>query len=138
MELRAEGLKGLTDDLDQRKDDLIEEVKEAKTKNEELKVSVKSKEEQLNKRLENTLKRDKNPDMKELIASEELVQQNNQELEKKLKEEQDKFDKFLGEEIRLTEDIRLAKEEHEEYKAHNENTDKEIEKLTKEIAERKK
>jgi len=73
--------------LDTKKDDLIEDVKDAKAKNEELKSQVKSKEEILNKKLYATMQRDKNPDMKELIASEELVKQNNEELEKKLKEE---------------------------------------------------
>jgi len=33
--------------------------------------------------------------MKELIASEELVKQNNEELDKKLQEEKKKFDDFL-------------------------------------------
>ena len=73
MELRAEGLKQLADDLDLKKDELVEEVKDAKAKNEELKVQMKSKEEILNKKLYATMQRDKNPDMKELLASEELV-----------------------------------------------------------------
>jgi len=55
LECKAEGLKQITDELDTKKDELIDEVKDARSKNEELKVSIKSKEEILSKKLHATL-----------------------------------------------------------------------------------
>lgn len=52
MEMKAEGLKTITEELESKKDELIDDVKDARAKNEELKVNIKSKEEILNKKLQ--------------------------------------------------------------------------------------
>mmetsp|Transcript_31024 Transcript_31024/g.42138 ORF Transcript_31024/g.42138 Transcript_31024/m.42138 type:complete len:197 (+) Transcript_31024:925-1515(+) len=138
MEMKAEGLKTITEELDTKKDDLIEEVKDARAKNEELRVNIKSKDEIMNKKLYATLQRDKDPDMKELIASEETIKLNNEDLDKKLLEEKKKRDDFLKQVIELDEKIRVATEDHKETQEHNTVTNKEIEELKKLIETRQK
>ena len=69
--------------------------------------------------------------MKELIAQEELVKQNNEDLDKKLAEEQKKFDDLKLKQINLTEKLRLGEEDLKETEAHNIVTNKDIDDLKK-------
>mmetsp|Transcript_10980 Transcript_10980/g.7656 ORF Transcript_10980/g.7656 Transcript_10980/m.7656 type:complete len:80 (+) Transcript_10980:1128-1367(+) len=76
--------------------------------------------------------------MKELIAQEELVKQSNEDFEKKLAEEQKKFDDLKLKQINLTEKLRLADEDYKETEAHNVITNKDIDDLKKLIEIRQK
>jgi hypothetical protein len=63
--------------LASKKDELMEAKKSAEMKNEELKKEAATKEELAQKRIQTKLNRDKNVEVKELIAQEETAVQHN-------------------------------------------------------------
>lgn len=67
-----------------RRDELLEEKKDAEHKREELKISVKKTEDTAAKILQNKLNRDKTAEAKELLAKEELLIISNEDLNNKL------------------------------------------------------
>lgn len=90
-----------TDLLNNKKDELLEAKKMAEVKNEELKREQIAKEEIANKRLQAKLQRDKNQEVKELIAQEETAAQHNQELVAKLNDEKKKYEGLVDEKLEI-------------------------------------
>lgn len=99
LNIQVKELEDDTDFLNEKKDELNEQRKGAEIKNEELKKELSAKEEIAAKRLQAKLNRDKNADVKELIAQEETAMQHNTELTTKLHEEMKKFDGLLDEKM---------------------------------------
>ena len=77
-------------------------------KNEELKKELSAKEEIATKRLQAKLNRDKNVEVKELIAQEETATQHNQELQHKLEEEKKKYEGLLDEKLEIDEKLKIT------------------------------
>lgn len=87
---------------------MIEAKKLADVKNEELRKELSAKEEIATKRLQAKLNRDKNVEVKELIAQEETATQHNQELTHKLEEEKKKYEGLLDEKLEIDEKLKIA------------------------------
>lgn len=68
LQIGVKELEDATEFLNNRKDELIEQKKQAEVKNEELRKELAAKEEIAAKRLQAKLNRDKNVEVKELIA----------------------------------------------------------------------
>jgi hypothetical protein len=68
MQIQVKELEDVTDMLNSKKDELIEAKKLAEIKNEELKKEAATKDELAQKRIQTKLNRDKNVEVKELIA----------------------------------------------------------------------
>ena len=83
-------------------------------KNEELKTQLKAQEEIAAKRLQNKLNRDKNPEINELLANEEMVISHNADIGNKLRMEKEKFDTYLGQRLEIEEKLRLTEEQLKE------------------------
>lgn len=95
----------------------MEARKLAEIKNEELRKELAAKEEIAVKRLQAKLNRDKNIEVKELIAQEETAVQHNQELIGKLDEEKKKFEGLLDEKLEIDERLMHSTKDLEETKA---------------------
>ena len=95
----------------------MEARKLAEIKNEELRKELAAKEEIAVKRLQAKLNRDKNIEVKELIAQEETAVQHNQELIGKLDEEKKKYEGLLDEKLEIDERLLHATKDLEETKA---------------------
>lgn len=80
LQIQVAELETATQNLNEKKEDLIEEKKRAELKNEELVRELKAKEEINEKKMQAKLARDKNATWKELIAKQETSQQYNNEL----------------------------------------------------------
>ena len=106
----------MTEYLNGKKDELQEQKKMAEIKNEELRKELAAREDMAAKRLQAKLNRDKNVEVKELIAQEETAAQHNQELLIKLDEEKKKFESLLDEKMDIDEKLRLATKAYEETK----------------------
>ncbi len=106
----------MTDYLNGKKEELIEQKKMAEIKNEELRKELAAREDMAAKRLQAKLNRDKNVEVKELIAQEETATQHNQELLGKLDEEKKKYESLLDEKMDIDEKLRLATKAFEETK----------------------
>lgn len=74
----------------------------------------KSQEEIAYKRLQAKLKRDMSADIRELIANLEMIQENNKEIDGKLRSEKENFDKLLNEKTNAEEDLELREKELEQ------------------------
>lgn len=90
---------------------LDDEKKRIDESNEDLERQLKAKEEANLKRLLAKLQKDKNPEIKELIAKEEQQQQDNEEQANKFREEREKHDQLLDDLIQLRETLKLTKEQ---------------------------
>lgn len=88
----------------------------AEIKNDELKKELATKEEIAAKRLQAKLNRDKNVEVKELIAQEETAVQHNQELIAKLDEEKKKYETLLDEKLEIDEKLKNTEKALEETK----------------------
>ena len=73
MQINVKELEDVTDMLASKKDELIDAKTAAEIKNEELKKEAATKEELAQKRIQTKLNRDKNVEVKELIAQEETA-----------------------------------------------------------------
>jgi hypothetical protein len=102
-QIKVKELEDITEYLSQKKDELTEAKRLAEIKNEELKKEALSREDMAIKRLQAKLQRDKNIEVKELIAQEETAKQHNHELAIKLDEEKKKHDDLLEEKLELDE-----------------------------------
>jgi uncharacterized phage infection (PIP) family protein YhgE len=87
LQIDVKELEDATENLNEKKEELLEIKKHAETKNEELKKELDSKQQAAENRLKAKLNRDKNAEVKELIAQEETAKQSNEDLVQKLKEE---------------------------------------------------
>jgi len=72
-QIKVKELEDITEYLSQKKDELTEAKRLAEIKNEELKKEALSREDMAVKRLQAKLQRDKNIEVKELIAQEETA-----------------------------------------------------------------
>jgi hypothetical protein len=77
LQIKVKELEDTTEYLNCKKDELIEQKKMAEIKNDELRKELTAKEDIAAKRLQAKLNRDKNVDVKELIAQEETAIQHN-------------------------------------------------------------
>lgn len=105
-----------TEYLNDKKEELIEQKKAADIKNEELKKELAAKEEIAAKRLQAKLNRDKNADVKELIAKEETATQHNTELQQRLEEEKKKYEGLLDEKLEIDERLAITLKNLDFYK----------------------
>lgn len=108
LNISVKELEDATEYLNDKKEELINSKQTAEIKNEELKKELSAKEEIAAKRLQAKLNRDKNADVKELIAHEETAIQHNEELALKLAEEIKKFDGLLDEKLEIEETLTLT------------------------------
>jgi len=95
---------------------LLELKKIGEVKNEEIKKALIASEDIEAKRIQNKLNRDKNVEVKELIAKEETAVQHNQELIGKLDEEKKKYEGLLDEKLEIDELLTIATKQFEETK----------------------
>lgn len=116
MQINVKELEDVTDMLASKKDELQEAKKAAEIKNEELKKEAATKEELAQKRIQTKLNRDKNVEVKELIAQEETAVQHNQELVGKLEDEKKKYDTLLDEKLEIDEKLVISTKAFEETK----------------------
>eukprot|EP00347_Sterkiella_histriomuscorum_P012977 403366488 len=116
LQIQVKELEDATEMLNDKKEELIEQKKAADLKNEELKKEHAAKEEIAAKRLQAKLNRDKNADVKELIAQEETATQHNQELQVKLEEEKKKYEGLLDEKLEIDERLELTLKSLDHYK----------------------
>ena len=97
----------MTEQLNFKRDELVEEKKLADSKNEELKTQLKAQEEIAHKRLMNKLNREKSAEVKELLANDEMIKATNEDIHNKLRAEKDNYDQLLRDKMELEE--RLAR-----------------------------
>lgn len=109
-------LEDTTEYLNSKKEELLEQKKMAEIKNDELRKELAAKEDIAAKRLQAKLNRDKNVEVKELIAQEETAIQHNQELIAKLDEEKKKYESLLDEKLEIDEKLTIATALYEETK----------------------
>jgi len=116
MQVQVKELEEVTEMLNAKKEELAEAKKVAEIKNEELKKEAATKEELAQKRIQTKLNRDKNIEVKELIAQEETAVQHNQELISKLDDEKKKYETLLDEKLMLDEKLKVSTHNFEETK----------------------
>lgn len=116
MQINVKELEDVTDMLASKKDELNEAKKSAEMKNEELKKEAATKEELAQKRIQTKLNRDKNVEVKELIAQEETAVQHNQELVAKHEDEKKKYETLLDEKLEIDEKLSISIKAFEETK----------------------
>lgn len=102
-QIKVKELEDITEYLSQKKDELSEAKRLAEIKHEELKKEALSREDMAIKRLQAKLQRDKNIEVKELIAQEETAKTHNHELAIKLDDEKKKHETLLEEKLELDE-----------------------------------
>ena len=86
-------------------------------------MKLKADEEIKGKQLQTKLKRDMSDQIKELVASEEMLSRLNDETENKLIEEKDKYNKLRNEQIELAERLFLKRKQITEDSAYNKETE---------------
>lgn len=116
LQIKVKELEDVTEYLNSKKEELLEQKKMAELKNEEIRKTMIAQEDLAAKRLQNKLNRDKNVEVKELIAQEETAAQHNMELLAKLEEEKKKFEGLLDETMDINERLALATKAYEETK----------------------
>ena len=119
--IQVKELEDATEYLNEKKEELLEMKRLAEVRNEELLKELAVKEEIAGKRLQAKLNRDKNVEVKELIAQEETAVEHNTELGLKLEEEKKKYEGLLDEKLELAEKLVLATGALEELKGKRAN-----------------
>lgn len=94
-----------TEEMNTKRDDLIEEKKMADNKNEELKTQLKAQEEIANKRLQNKLNREKSAEIKELLANEEMIKATNDDISNKFRAEKENYDQLMTSKMEIEEKL---------------------------------
>mmetsp|Transcript_35258 Transcript_35258/g.34263 ORF Transcript_35258/g.34263 Transcript_35258/m.34263 type:complete len:294 (+) Transcript_35258:767-1648(+) len=135
LNIQVKELEDATDYYNEKKDEAQEDKKIADMKNEELRKEMATKEEIAAKRLQAKLNRDKNADVKELIAQEETVMQHNVELAGQLAEEIKKFDTLQDEKLDIEEQLRLANLDYENKKKKIEDQEAAIKSIKDDIGQ---
>ena len=133
LQIQVKEFEDVTEYLNGKKDELLEAKKAAEIKNEELKKELAAKEEIAAKRLQAKLNRDKNVEVKELIAQEETAVAHNNELFAKLEEEKKKYEGLLDEKLEVDERLLLATKAFEETKVKLHDQEEVITKLRAQI-----
>ena len=114
LEVRVEELDVGTDLLAKQKENLDADKKSKMLAIEEMSRQQLAKEETNQKRIQAKLQKDKNPHMKELLQRVEDISESNEEFQKKLREEGEKYDALKDELISRKETLRLACEKNTE------------------------
>lgn len=112
-----------------KKEELIDEKKEADIKNEELRMQVKASEEMQAKRLQSQLQRNKTQEIKNKLAEQEGLKEFTESLNHKLAEEKEKYDKLSSEKIVRDEENKMLLAHMVEDKKVNEEQKKELDDL---------
>lgn len=133
LDTQVKMLSQATDYLNEARDNIQGEKTDAEMRNQDLKDQVRAQEEIANKRLQNKLNRDKNPEIKELLAQEELINAHNEDIYNKLREEKEKFDKLQNENMEIGEQLALKKAQFAEDTDVVAAQDEELAKLRAEI-----
>lgn len=128
--IEIESLQQQTQYLESQKEKIDQEKKDLDDDNEQKEKELKAKEEANLKRLLAKIQRDKNPDIKDLIAKEEAQNETNEDFTNKFRDEKNKLDGLIEETVQLEEKLRQKKADFEE-------TQKNIEEQTKELNELK-
>lgn len=100
--------------MNDMRDNLTEEKREAEEKNEELKKQIEAQNEIARKRLMAKLNRDKTAEIKELLAQEQIVKDYNDVNYQKLQDEKQKYDNLLSERMHKEEELRLLNKQLDE------------------------
>ena len=103
-----------TEEMNTKRDDLVEEKKMADNKNEELKTQLKAQEEIANKRLQNKLNREKSAEIKELLANEEMIKATNDDISNKFRAEKENYDQLLKDKMEIEEKLKRLTEDFKE------------------------
>jgi hypothetical protein len=133
LQIQVKEFEDVTEYLNAKKDELLEAKKLGEIKNEELKKELAAKEEIAAKRLQVKINRDKNVEVKELLAQEETAVQHNHELVAKLEEEKKKYEGLLDETLEVKERLIIATKAFEETKIHVKEQEEVIAKLREKI-----
>lgn len=107
LDIQVQMLTEMTEQLNNKREELIEEKKLADSKNEELKTQLKAQEEIANKRLQQKLNREKSAEIKELLANDEMIKAENDDMQNKFRAEKENYDNLLRDKMELVE--RLAR-----------------------------
>ena len=113
LNIRIKEMADGTEYLQEKKDQLDHDKKTRDEENEELEKQLKAKEEANLKRLLAKLQRDKNPEIKDLIAKEEAQTDVNEDFSNKFRVEREKHDTLLDELVQLKENLKLTHEKFE-------------------------
>jgi len=138
LQIQVKELEDATEFLNDKKEELVEAKKAADVKNEDLRKELAAKEEIAAKRLQAKLNRDKNVEVKELIAQEETATQHNAELQAKLEEEKKKYETLLDEKLDIDEKLAVAQKSLDFYKAKLDRQHHKLDKLKAKIDEQQK
>ena len=103
-----------TEEMNTKRDDLVEEKKMADNKNEELKTQLKAQEEIANKRLQNKLNREKSAEIKELLANEEMIKATNDDISNKFRAEKENYDQLMTSKMEIEEKLKRLNEDFSE------------------------
>ena len=114
LDIKVNMMSMQTEELNTKRDDLIEEKKMADNKNEELKTQLKAQEEIANKRLQNKLNREKSAEIKELLANEEMIKATNDDIANKFRAEKENYDQLLKDKMEIEEKLKRLKEDFKE------------------------
>lgn len=136
LSIKIKELEDGTEFLQERKEELDEQKKATDEQNEELEKQLKAKEEANQKRLIAKLQRDKNPEIKDLIAKEEQQTENNEDFNNKFREEKEKLDQLQDELVQLKENMRLMTEKLDETTKATGDQDAELKELRETIDEK--
>ena len=109
LDIQVERLTEMTEQLNCKRDELVDEKKLADSKNEELKTQLKAQEEIAHKRLMNKLNREKSAEVKELLANDEMIKANSEDIQNKLRAEKDNYDQLLRDKMELEEKLARLK-----------------------------
>ena len=136
LQITIKTMEDTTEYLTNQKEDLDDRKKATEESNEDLTRQLKAKEEANTKRMIAKLQRDKNPQIKELMAQEESQIEANEDFANKLREETEKHNTLLDELIQLKENFKLTKAKETETIVWKEEQSGEIGKLTEMIKQK--
>jgi len=110
LDIQVKLLEEAVQQLNDKSDELKAEQVEALAKHEELTNSLKVQEETAHKRLMLKLNRDKTQEVKDLIANQELIKAHNDEMNQKLHQQKEEYDKLLKGNMEAQEKLKLKTE----------------------------
>ena len=111
LDIKVNMMSSQTEEMNTKRDDLIEEKKMADNKNEELKTQLKAQEEIANKRLQNKLNREKSAEIKELLANEEMIKATNDDISNKFRAEKENYDQLMTSKMEIEEKLKRLTED---------------------------
>ena len=114
LDIKVNMMSQQTEEMNTKRDDLVEEKKMADNKNEELKTQLKAQEEIANKRLQNKLNREKSAEIKELLANEEMIKATNDDISNKFRAEKENYDQLMTSKMEIEEKLKRLNEDFSE------------------------